>query len=955
MAVHKYPFRTSLWLAALALLLLPASCVTQKKKGEVSGLMKFYHNVTGRYNGYYNANLLIEESIEKLNEQHHDNFNQVLDIYPYAEAPNPDAVAKDLDKAIEKVSIVISLHRPGKWTDDAYLSMARAQYLKQDYESAEETLLYLTGEFSPEAMAKKEARRRKRKSSHRKKHTSGRHKKKKKPAKKKSKKKKLSKKEMRERYAQRKKEQAQKKDGAKVKKATANTARKEKKPAISAKQSHTGPFAHKLAYYEARLWLARNYTRRKMYDDAAFVLRRLEQDDRVYDYLKPRIATAKAEMYLKQKRYKEATAALEEAVRRYKKRKDKRRLLYILGQLYQLQGREKDAYQAFATVVRYKPDYDMAFSAKMNMTLNGWLSGKQSADQAIATLEKMLKDRKNKDYRDQIYYTLAKLYLKKGDEDKAIAALAHSIENSSSNQAQAAESALLLADVYFERKEFIKARNYYSRALSSMDKKDERYPRVRKYADNLRDIATNLQTIEMQDSLLRLAALPAAKQRALAIEKLQAQREREAAARAAKEAQAANRAGRRPTFVPGLIKSTFFAYDEAKVKKGKRAFAKTWGDRPLRDNWRRSAALQGAEFADLENEESGSDGFSEEEIAAILKSLPTTPEAQAAAHGKIYQAMFDLGILYRDRLEAPQMSLDMLEQMMRKYPDSTRLEADALYYLFLDAQDLGLHTKQQLYKQQLIKKYPNSKYARALQGTLADLRDKDAKINRYYDETYALFNKGQYKAAHERITKVDQLFGANHPLQAKFSLLSAMLSGALNGRKAYVAALKDVVAKYKNTEEEKKAKEMLRILGENVGGPIGSVGKASGKLKSPFMLEEKRTHYGLILLDADQVVINDAKNAISDFNLQNYRLQKFRVSNIYLGSDVKHPILVIRKMRDKKRAMAYYRALTHDPMVRQKLKNAKIYVISQNNYRKVLRQKSLNGYDEFFREHYIEK
>ena len=135
---------------------LLVSCVTQKKKGELSGFGKLYHNTTAKFNGYFNANELLEASIVQLNEQHQDNFRQILPVYEYVAVDNPDAVAADLDNAIEKVSVVVNLHRESVWTDDRYLLVGKAQYLKQDYESAEETLRYLVTEFSPEKMAEKE-------------------------------------------------------------------------------------------------------------------------------------------------------------------------------------------------------------------------------------------------------------------------------------------------------------------------------------------------------------------------------------------------------------------------------------------------------------------------------------------------------------------------------------------------------------------------------------------------------------------------------------------------------------------------------------------------------------------------------------------------------------------------------------------------------------------------------
>ena len=139
--------------AILLTILVMAACTTQKKKGELSAIGKLYHNTTAKYNGYFNARELMEETFVSLDEQYQDNYNKILPVFTYTEADNPQAVAGDLDIAMEKVSIVINLHRESVWTDDCYLIIGQAQFLKKDYESAEETLRYLINEYSPRKMA----------------------------------------------------------------------------------------------------------------------------------------------------------------------------------------------------------------------------------------------------------------------------------------------------------------------------------------------------------------------------------------------------------------------------------------------------------------------------------------------------------------------------------------------------------------------------------------------------------------------------------------------------------------------------------------------------------------------------------------------------------------------------------------------------------------------------------
>jgi hypothetical protein len=78
------------------LLLLSLSCTT--KKGETTKLGKFYHNVTGRYNGYYNADLLLQKGFETQTQMHRDNYNEILHMFPYAAGEKPTAAAAQASK-----------------------------------------------------------------------------------------------------------------------------------------------------------------------------------------------------------------------------------------------------------------------------------------------------------------------------------------------------------------------------------------------------------------------------------------------------------------------------------------------------------------------------------------------------------------------------------------------------------------------------------------------------------------------------------------------------------------------------------------------------------------------------------------------------------------------------------------------------------------------------------------
>ena len=102
------------------------------------------------------------------------------------------------------------------------------------------------------------------------------------------------------------------------------------------------------------------------------------------------------------------------------KNKDKRsRLTYILAQLYLKQSDYKNASHYFSQVIKMKPPYELYFNAQISRALAYDVNSKNK-DEVKKMLEKMLKDDKNIEYRDQIYYALADIAFKEWKDDLAV-------------------------------------------------------------------------------------------------------------------------------------------------------------------------------------------------------------------------------------------------------------------------------------------------------------------------------------------------------------------------------------------------------------------------------------------------------------------------------------------------------------------------------------------------------
>jgi tetratricopeptide (TPR) repeat protein len=118
----------------------------------------------------------------------------------------------------------------------------------------------------------------------------------------------------------------------------------------------------------------------------------------------------------------------------------------------------------------------------------------------------MLRDDKNIDYFDQIYYELANLELQENNRANAIDYYQKSIASSTQNQEQKANSYYALANLFFEAKEYTQAQKYYDSTVLTIDKEHPNYEQIKATQSVLTDLIESLVEIERQDSLLDLGS-----------------------------------------------------------------------------------------------------------------------------------------------------------------------------------------------------------------------------------------------------------------------------------------------------------------------------------------------------------------------------------------------------------------------------------------------------------------
>lgn len=987
----------------MALLILVTSCSSTKRRDEQGPIGKLWHNMNSHYNGYFNARELMTESLLTLDEQHVDNYTQRLDMFPFLEVDNPSIVGEDMDIAIEKVAIVVKKHPYSNWVDDSYLLVGQAQLIKQDYESAEKTLRFMVNEFRPrpkrskskvkkgsssaeepeeeEYVSRREVesnpeqerrdRLRARKEAQKERDKINKEREKERKAKKK------------ERERERKARLKARKKGIRlppVKRDTSAQAGLENEPdPIEEEEADLGPVGmisifsnnsdlegegeaygkkagsyvakHRPAFQEGRLWLAWTLIKRDNFDQAQIILEDLRANRGTFADVRRKAMAVQAFLYVEQEKLEEAIPYLEEAAEVAKERNERARYHYIAGQLYQELSQPSGAASAFEKAIAARPNYELELGARLNLAQNAFLSGSGSAADALKKLERMAREDKNIPYESQIIYSMAAIALRSGDKEAGAEYLRRALASPSAGPVQQLEAYNLLGDLAYAASDYLPAKLYYDTTLTVMAQSDDRYAAISQRRDQLSGIASALQDITVKDSLLRIGRLSEDARNQWAAELFEQRR----AAAAQPINPVASVGGRGPVATIG--NSEFFAYKPSIVKKGKRDFERRWGDRSLEDDWRRSSRTDRDIFSDP-GDAAGSNPddtdpqmVTEDEIKALLDGVPTTPAEQKTMEVKQAENWFNLGREYRDRLENNPKALEAFETLNRQFPGANT-EAESWYYQYLIHKDMGNASKAQEFATKLAGQYRGSKYARLANDPsyASELLQKDSKLMRDYETAYAAFEKGDFKTAHELATKGRASLLGQHPLKSRYALLLAMTTGNTQGRAAYIASLRQVVAQFDGTPEQTRAKEILRLLGESGARLPGQAGALGGGFKESM----KELHYFIVVFDKEDTDLNAAKISVSKFNAKYNKLDRLRITNFYIGKNNDVPALVLRRFKNGTEAVKY-------------LKNAKereqefldagkfsydIYAVSQSNYREILKLRSVEEYRTWFRENY---
>ncbi len=689
-------------------------------------------------------------------------------------------------------------------------------------------------------------------------------------------------------------------------------------------------------------WIARCYGALGDYKDAENYLKLITDNEFYNGKLDYEIELAYADLFIKQEQYQKAIEKLKLIIEKTHKKKKRARFKYILAQLYQQTGKGDKAIELYREVVKMNPPYDMAFSAKINMARSVG-SDTEGIAKLKKELKKMLRDDKNIEYQDQIYYALADISLKEGDKNKALEYYKLSAERSVSNDNQKALSFLALGDLYFEKPDYLNSGAYYDSTMRVLDKKYPDYDKISIKANNLSELITNLKIVMHEDSMQRVAGMSETERKSFVSNIINTIKAEERAAE--QEGQIGYDPFSQPDYNRNPeLKGKWYFYNPQALSIGESEFKKLWGTRRLEDHWRRRNKTITQIENENEEEKSGVDSTGRvtdnKKEEYYLQDLPLTDSLINISNEKIAQALFNAGNVYSQKMKDYNEAVNSYETLLKRFPESN-LVIEAYFNLYrINYNDKKDHSRAEYYRNKIIKEYPFSKYAQILSDPnyFKKLEETREKVSNLYSEAYFAFKDDNYNKV---ISSSDEAMRVNpqNNLVPKFWYLKSRALGGLQRNDEMKSLLKEIVEKYPDNEITPEAQATLDVIN-------------SGKFKSDYyQISDTEPHYYEIVLSDKKEIVNKIKYLLNNYNVDNYPEKKITIEEQKLPEGYMQ--IVVKSLNDRTEGMKYLNGLTSSPIVKQLSGiEFKQFIITQNNYEKLQKLPILDKYIEFYYKNY---
>ena len=754
---------------------------------------------------------------------------------------------------------------------------------------------------------------------------------------------------------------------------------------------HTQPMQSGLA----KAWLAKSYTELGWMYDAEDVIRNMSRDSMDFRAVKDWDYTY-ANYYIHSGDYQKAIPYLRKAISHERRKVQRAREWFLMGQIQNQLGNKDEAYKAYRKVVACNPPYELEFNARIAQTE---VMADRNGRQMISKLKRMAVNDNNAEYLDQVYYAIGNIYMLQKDTAQAIAAYEKGNQKSVRNGIEKGVLLLTLGNIYWQMEKFNDAQRCYGEAIGLLDKDRKDYDELAYRSKVLDELVPYTDAIHLQDSLLELSTMPE-EERLKAIDRvidaLKKKEKEERDARLLAEAeqmeQEQQRTGNQlssgnqaaPTITQRGNGEWYF-YNPMAVNQGKIAFQRQWGKRENKDNWQRinqtvvamseqqeEETPEGTENQEANDsidiatpkEDTPQDSLSADphEREYYLAQIPFTDEQKAVCHDIIKDGLFHAGVIFKDKLDNLTLSEKHLVRLTDNYTDYEYLD-EALYHLYLLYARQDQMDKANACLNRMKRDFPESEWT----TLLADpFYKENARFGEHIEDSLYAAAYEAFKTDRYDIVKGNARVSADRfPLgenRAKFLFIEGLSMLNEGDGDGCIERLKTVVEKYPNSEVSELAGMIVKGVqdGRRLHGGKFDIGDIWSRRDitlgsdSTAVIElsaERNENFMFILAyEPDSINENQLLFEMARYNFTNFLVRNF---DIVLDEDNGLHRMRISGFLNYDEALQYARQLFADKAMAAFLKPCHHLIISENNLALIGTRFSYDEYMQFYEDTFI--
>ena len=142
------------------------------------------------------------------------------------------------------------------------------------------------------------------------------------------------------------------------------------------------------------------------------------------------------------------------------------KILFLIGQIYQEKGFKSEAYEYYRKCLKNNPSFDLEFYTKLNLAKVTELTNSNDIKKIYKYFNKLLRDKKNENYLDKIFFEIGEFEYSQNKIDLAIKNYNKSLKSDESSSEQKYLNYKKLAEIYYnDFREYEISKLYYDSTL----------------------------------------------------------------------------------------------------------------------------------------------------------------------------------------------------------------------------------------------------------------------------------------------------------------------------------------------------------------------------------------------------------------------------------------------------------------------------------------------------------